>query len=151
MKPTSPTYNLFIFLASSQRPPPERFPFPECRKPCLRAASFCEFCIYKHCKQIENPKNKHKNFLPRYETKISGPLILKLLSSQTCLSGTPTSLAPCLALYLFLCSFLPASVSMRRDITSYWRSYKAKTKSVLHRAPIRRETLLFFLLLTNCT
>ena len=118
---------------------PPLLPLPgDCRKPCLRAASFCEFCIYKHCKQIENLKNKHKNFLPRYETKISGPLILMSLSRMTCLSGTPTNLGPCLASYLFLCSFLYASVSMRRDITSYCRSYEAKTKSVLQRAPIRR-------------
>ena len=77
--------------------------------------------------------------------KSSGCHLKLSLSTQCCLSGTPTSLAPCLALYLFLCSFLYASVSMRRDITSYCRSYEAKTKSVLHRAPIRRVDLTLLL------
>ena len=66
--------------------------------------------IYKQCNQIENLKNKYKNFLPRYETKISGPLIEMSLSRMTCLPGTATNLWPCLVSPLLLYSFLSASM-----------------------------------------
>ena len=86
---------------------------------CQSAPPLCEFVYILLILQAKRKSQKeYKSFNQRFESKIKKDVIKLSLLIKGCQSGTPSHLA----LYKFLCSFLPALVSMRMDTNSYYQS-----------------------------